>query len=210
MVRKLSPASAPCCNCRARIPLTIYAVLFCSDTCREEAKFVRYVRRCKADGRIQKPDVLGAIEIRRAIILGGGYPSRERAVPESVRKAVVLRAAGRCERCGGRGSDIHHRRGNSNLVRDLELLCRKCHNRETQEGIVEVDPASPEYPILLKRWQSLERRIEAKIPTRPCDDQKKWLLTYPRMLRARQEIVRRLGSQRPKTGHGLTLSQNHQ
>jgi 5-methylcytosine-specific restriction protein A len=53
-----------------------------------------------------------------------------------VRQVVRHRAGGRCERCGRRGGEIHHRRprgmgGSSdpatNGLANLVLLCRPCH-----------------------------------------------------------------------------------
>jgi 5-methylcytosine-specific restriction endonuclease McrA len=56
------------------------------------------------------------------------------------REIKIRQAGGRCERCGGVGEEVHHRkRLNVDNVKDvsvsinpenLELLCKECHNKE--------------------------------------------------------------------------------
>src|SRR5947209_17096594 len=89
------------------------AKLFCSGLCRDEAKFVRYFRACILDGRTTQPDVLEALEIKMAHILAGGYDARARALPESSRRAVILRDRGVCRSCGIEGTEIDHIQGDS-------------------------------------------------------------------------------------------------
>jgi hypothetical protein len=60
-------------------------------------------------------------------------PVKGSHIPLKSREAVKQRAMGRCERCGGPGSQWHHRRGRS--VKDLHRhcpcngvwLCPTCH-----------------------------------------------------------------------------------
>src|SRR5262249_29900336 len=118
----------PCPNCNQPIRV---AELFCSELCKQEAKFVRYVRACGRDGRDKQPDVQEAIRIRLAIILGGGYPEKERQIDKSIRKAIIERDKGRCKNCGNPGDQIDHISGSSNELENLQLLCRKCHNQKT-------------------------------------------------------------------------------
>src|SRR5829696_5878881 len=73
-----NPPPFVCINCDRAIELTGQVKLFCSEICSEEAKFVRYFRRCSREGRIKKADVQEAVEIRFAHIMAGGYPARER------------------------------------------------------------------------------------------------------------------------------------
>jgi hypothetical protein len=47
--------------------------LYCSDLCSDEADWVRYVRRCRSDGRYERAEIQEAITIRLAHILSGGY-----------------------------------------------------------------------------------------------------------------------------------------
>lgn len=51
-------------------------------------------------------------------------------IPQKVRIVVDAREQGRCLRCGGRGTDIHHRKrrreGGHGLANCI-LLCRTCH-----------------------------------------------------------------------------------
>ena len=95
-----------CLNCDQPMTLIRQVKLFCSEACADEAKLVRYARRCISDGRINQPDVQEAIQIRIAHALSGGYSERERRVPLSVRRAVFDRDGGRCQGCGRPGTDI--------------------------------------------------------------------------------------------------------
>lgn len=48
------------------------------------------------------------------------------------RKDVKDRSAGRCEKCGGHGSEVHHRKNRSQGggwdTANCVLLCRPCHH----------------------------------------------------------------------------------
>ena len=49
------------------------------------------------------------------------------------RKKVLARDKWTCQRCGGRGSDVHHityERFGRERLSDLETLCRECHTTE--------------------------------------------------------------------------------
>lgn len=76
---KRGPSSFPaprafiCLNCDQPIEITKPVKLFCSEACADEAKFVRYYRRCKLDGRLNQTDVQEALAIRFAHIMAGGY-----------------------------------------------------------------------------------------------------------------------------------------
>ena len=61
-----------CLNSDQSFEVTGQVKLFCSELCKEEAKFVRYFRRCSHDGRINQADVQEALEIRFAHIMAGG------------------------------------------------------------------------------------------------------------------------------------------
>src|SRR4029079_10837834 len=51
-------------------------------------------------------------------------------LPQGRREEVWLRDAGLCQRCGGEGTDVHHRmrrRDGGHSEWNLVLLCRPCH-----------------------------------------------------------------------------------
>jgi hypothetical protein len=51
-------------------------------------------------------------------------------IPQSQRRLVKARAQGRCERCGGPGSEVHHRqrrREGGHGIENLVLLCAIDH-----------------------------------------------------------------------------------
>src|SRR6185369_1303224 len=111
-----------CLNCDQPIKSTRQVKLFCSELCGEEAKFVRYFRRCSNDGRIDQVDVQEALEIRFAHIMAGGYPAQERRVSASLRAKVITRDKGLCRQCGAPGTTLDHIDGNANEMANLQLL----------------------------------------------------------------------------------------
>jgi 5-methylcytosine-specific restriction endonuclease McrA len=189
------PLSFPCLNCDDPAIIADQVKLFCSEKCKEEAKSVRYARRCIREGRTERPDVREAIEIRFAMILGGGYPERERSVSPSVRRAVIARAGGRCQQCGKRGTDIDHMKGNSNNIEDLQLLCRTCHNEKTTAGFLEITPKTEGYEELMATARRLQSRVRASVPKRRCDDDEHWDKLYPRILLRRQNALKKKSEQ---------------
>ena len=54
-------------------------------------------------------------------------------VPVDVRKACRERAEGRCEYCGGKGTQLHHAvfrsQGGQHTPENLILLCNACHKK---------------------------------------------------------------------------------
>jgi 5-methylcytosine-specific restriction endonuclease McrA len=167
-----------CLNCDEPIELTGQVKLFCSELCKEEAKFVRYFRRCSHDGRINQADVQEALEIRFAHIMAGGYPAQERQVPASMRTKVIARDKGVCRQCGEAGTTIDHIGGDANEMENLQLLCSSCHNAKTRLRISEITPNDERYPAHSKNAKLLRFRCRAPRPLRPCDDNKLWPSRY--------------------------------
>lgn len=81
----------PCANCDTPVA---DGSLFCTDLCRDTAKFVRYYRERMAHGTLWQPDIQEAIQIKRAQILRGGYDARARRVPNAIRQSVIDRDGG--------------------------------------------------------------------------------------------------------------------
>lgn len=174
----------PCPNCDQYIN---EGKLFCSEACKQEAKFVRYVRGCHRDGRDKQPDVQEAIQIKFAMILGGGYPDQERRLSEPIRKAIIKRDKGRCKKCGKPGTQIDHIRGSSNELRNLQLLCRACHNQKTTASFVTITPESN--PEAWAKSETLYRRIESPNPLQPCDAEE-WNVAWREILTKRRQIIK--------------------
>ncbi|MDA8312281.1 MAG: hypothetical protein M0Z46_17075 [Actinomycetota bacterium] len=170
-----------CVNCDGTT-VTVASPLYCSPGCRQAAELVRYVRSATADGRITQADVREAIQMRLAMVLGGGYPESERRVAAALRWAVFERAEGKCEECGrvldfdGSSGDpdavatIQHKAGNSNDMEDLAAFCRRCNTADAQAKFVPVQPGSPEALLA----QELRVRWSAPSPLRVCDDHETW------------------------------------
>jgi len=188
---------AACANCESP-EVTLRTPLFCSSQCRQAAELVRYVRGCRRDGRAQLPDIQEAIHLRMAMVLGGGYPERERRVSPQVRAAVFERAEGHCESCG-RGLDlnrsagdsdafatIQHVAGNSNDLSNLKAFCGRCNTSDAQSRFVPVNPDSAEAALAV----DLEHRWSSKEPIRLCDDDIHWTTSWQQLARTAKEAIR--------------------
>jgi 5-methylcytosine-specific restriction endonuclease McrA len=186
--------SGSCANCDSSA-VTTEAPLFCSPRCRQAAELVRYVRACHRDGRDQRDDVKEAIQMKLAMVLGGGYPERERQVPPKIRAEVFRRANDRCEECG-RPLDfdsstgdpdaiptIQHLQGNANDLSNLKAFCRRCNMADAQSRFVPLAAGSSEAGMadeLRKRWSSSE-------PLRLCDDDERWKGIWRQLARSARE-----------------------
>jgi 5-methylcytosine-specific restriction endonuclease McrA len=174
----------PCPNCDRRIE---EAVLFCSELCRNEAKFVRYFRACVADGRFFEPVVQEALRIRLAFILGGGYPERSRHISRELRQSVIARDQGRCRVCGVPGDQVDHISGSTNTPENLQVLCRRCHNVKTVQRFVK--NSRDTHPGEWAKRESLLSRVHVVRPDRLCDSTE-WNNLWQSILDARREIVK--------------------
>lgn len=134
-----------CFNCDGKLTVIKQPKLFCSQRCQQEAKFVRYFRSCKRDGRVNQSDIRLALNIRIAHILSGGYKESERRIPLSVRIAIYERDNRTCQKCGNFGRDIDHINGNSCEMENLQVLCRDCHNEKTKSNFKELTPGVEGY-----------------------------------------------------------------
>ncbi len=183
-IEHLATFPFPCLNCGQSVRK---AKLYCSELCAQEASFVRYVRGCYRDGRDQQPDVQAAIQIKLAMILGGGYPEQERQLPKSVREAVFKRDKGRCQKCGQPGDQIDHICGSSNDMNNLQLLCRACHNQKTKDSFVRITAES--HPKEWAKVKNLYCRIETTEPIQPCDGED-WENIWRQILSERRQVIK--------------------
>lgn len=171
-----------CVNCDKRITT---AQLYCSELCQEEAKTIRYIRAVNRDGRIARPEVSEAVDIKMAILLGGGYPESRRRLSADRRKAVFTRDMRQCQICGDGASEIDHIDGSLdadlNDMVNLQALCARCHRDKTKASFRPMtDPAQR------RRAQELSRRIDAPEPVRPSDDEQLWPKTWQSIQAKRQ------------------------
>jgi 5-methylcytosine-specific restriction endonuclease McrA len=158
--------------------------LFCSGLCQAEAAYVRYVRRRIAEGRDQDPLVKEGIRIKRAMILGGGY-NKKRRPRESVRQLVIDRDGGRCQICLGPGSEIDHKKGSSNDLANLQVLCDACHNKKTVATFITITKES--HPEEWAKAEELRERVEAAEP-RLCDSGI-WDSIWEELMRKRRDVA---------------------
>jgi 5-methylcytosine-specific restriction endonuclease McrA len=194
----IAPASSQftegcCANCDA----PVLAQLFCSEACRQTADLIRYTRRCRRDGRWERPDVQEAIQIKIAFVLGGGYPEQARTVPPRIRDQVFSRAEGLCQECcrvldfAAHQTDaqatIHHVNGSSNDLNNLRALCRRCNLADVQTKLEPVEAGSLAQKLAIQ----IEARLSAAEPTRLCDDEVGWRERWPALMRSARATARR-------------------
>ena len=186
-----------CVNCEGP-GVTVTSPLYCSSQCRQAAELVRYVRSCRRDGRDLLPDVAEAIQMRTAMVLGGGYPERERRVPQEVRDTVFRRSGGFCEECGRRMDlggttgdpdatpTIQHVGGNSNDLSNLKAFCRRCNMADAQSRFIPVEQGSAEAALAVE----LRVRWSAPEPMRLCDDDRRWKNIWQGLANDAREVLR--------------------
>ncbi len=183
-----------CPNCESIIR---EGKLFCKELCKEEAKYIRYYRACISSGRISQPDVREALRIRIAHILGGGYPAQLREISKELRQLVISKYKGLCKVCGKSANQIDHIKGNSNELKNLQLLCAKCHNEKTIKNFVPITAET--HPLEWIKYNELLIRATARKPIKPCDSSR-WENEWRYILTSRRQILknRKIASQRRK------------
>jgi hypothetical protein len=185
-----------CLNCDEPLTGTRRSYLYCSELCREEAKYVRYKRARIREGTVDDPEIQEALATKFSSILDGGYPEQERHLTSAQRAFVFARDGGRCRLCGAEATDIDHigagPDGDINHPDNLQLLCKSCHNEKTRTSLrqvtVESDPE--EFLRCDEKWQELEQRIQAKDPERFCDDEQHWGQTWRVLGKARGDLMK--------------------
>ena len=174
----------PCANCDT--PVTD-AQLFCSQLCRDEAKYVRYYRARIADGTFINADIQEALRIRLAHILAGGYDARLRQLSLDLRRAVFERDNFRCRKCGQQGTEVDHVRGPSSELSNLQLLCSGCHREKTMRSFQRISRKS--HPEEWAKAVALDARVQAAEPSRFCDDDDDWPQLWRTIASARRRAV---------------------
>ena len=117
--------SLQCANCGVTVD---QPSAYCGYLCRQKAAAIRYGRAKLREGIFWRSDILDAIYTRVKSISNGGYNLKARSVSIIVRKAVHKRSHNKCELCGNRGTEIHHAKGSSSALENLQLLCKDCHD----------------------------------------------------------------------------------
>lgn len=158
-----------CANCDAALEIE-NQTLFCGEFCRQLADFVRYSRGAIRDpARANDPEVIEAIRVRMAILIGGGYPTGDRHLSPEQRASIIGRDGGKCRECGASANEIDHIAGSSADPSNLQLLCHECHMAKTKSSFV---PASEGQKAWAKEiWDS---RIYPESPLRLSDDTERW------------------------------------
>lgn len=181
-LEELSVPPFLCVNCFGELGAES-AKLYCGQLCSQEAGYVRYARRCRQDGREQRPDVAQALRIRLALVLSGSYDAHARRLSSKVRQAVIRRDRGKCRVCGAPGAEIDHIRGSGGDTANLQLLCDSCHNKKTVAAFSRITEES--HPEVWQRALYLRRRIESVKPLQ-LSDADEWAKLQIKLLAVRR------------------------
>ena len=163
-----TPADVHLCpNCDRIAPNP--ASPYCSETCRDQAAFVRQFRAAIATETILTADKQTVFGERLWWLLGGGLPIRESRIPESAKRQVIKRCGGNCEFCGAPITTIENFGSGCNRPLHLRAVCADC-SKTKPFG----DPEFIRHPAVIQLLTELSQRIFAKAPARPCDDPIHW------------------------------------
>jgi hypothetical protein len=151
-----------------------------------------------ADGRADDDDVAEAVQMRVALLLGGGYGFHRQKISAEVRHEIIERAGGRCERCGREldrdGSTgvydamatLQHVARSSNDPSNLQAFCMRCNMDDAESHFVPVEEGSAQAELL----GYLEARWSAAEPFLACDDHENWKRLQPQMMKAARDLLR--------------------
>jgi hypothetical protein len=102
--------------------------LFCGERCRQIGELIRCARRKIAEGTFDRPDAADAMLSRRSQLIVGYYDKRAREVAPEVRRQLLARSKGKCEKCGkpftsdgGRRFTVQHSNSDGDEARGLVL-----------------------------------------------------------------------------------------
>ncbi len=113
-----------CPNCGTTV--TSDASPYCGISCREQAAFVRQLRRCLADGSIRDRERQTSLGQVLWHLLGGGYPLRQRLVTPRTWQQLLKRDGGVCQVCGVPATTFDHITTACNRPINLRAVCDEC------------------------------------------------------------------------------------
>lgn len=100
---------------------------------------------------------------------------------------LIERDGRKCRKCGKPGNQIDHRKGNSNDLGNLQLLCAACHNEKTKAGFIKITAET--HPQEFARGLLLDARVDSKIPERVCD-RADWNNFWRMIWKSRRELYK--------------------
>ncbi|MFM9872409.1 MAG: hypothetical protein ACKVQS_02960 [Fimbriimonadaceae bacterium] len=162
---KNDPNLCPNCDQPVSKPTSPY----CSETCRNQAAFVRQLRAAIATQTILNPEKQTVFGERLWWLLGGGLPIRESRITESGKRQVIKRCGGKCEFCNAPMTTIENFGSGCNRPLHLRAVCAKCSRTKPFN-----DPNFSQSNPVLTLLNDLRQRVNAPTPLRPCDDPDKW------------------------------------
>lgn len=164
---KLDVTPNLCPNCGA--PCDNDKSPYCDEQCREEAAFVRQLRRALAEDALSDADRQVAFGQTLWHVLGGGYPVRTALVPPKAVQRVLDRDGGKCQVCEGPATTVDHARTACNRPVNLRAVCANC-NLDRPFG----DPEITARPHCGPRYARLTMRVFSPEPLALCDSSEDW------------------------------------
>jgi hypothetical protein len=142
---------------------------YCSESCRDQAAFVRQFRAALATGSILTPEKQVVFGERLWWLLGGGLPLRESRIPESAKRQVARRSVGKCEICGEPMTTVENFGSGCNRPLHLRAVCSRCSMTKCYRDL-EFSQSSR----VVKLLSNFAKRIDTAEPMRQCDDPDAW------------------------------------
>lgn len=163
----IEECTTACPNCGA--PWTAAKSPYCSQNCREEASFIRQLRRLLTSDQAfdaEKQATQGQI---LWFLLGAGYPRRNALVVGRAREKLFAREEWKCQQCSGPATTFDHIGSACNRPINLRVMCDGC--AKTKEF---GDPRILGQASVQERLSRLAERTACPVALRPSDDPETW------------------------------------
>jgi hypothetical protein len=164
---KLNSDPLFCPNCDG--PVESLSGHYCSESCRDQAAFVRQFRAAVGSGSILTPEKQVVFGERLWWLLGGGLPLRESRIPVSAKRQVAKRSGGKCETCGADMTTVENFGSGCNRPLHLRAVCAEC-SQTKPIGDFEFGRSARVVELL----SEFARRIGSVRAIRECDDPVGW------------------------------------
>jgi 5-methylcytosine-specific restriction endonuclease McrA len=142
---------------------------YCSPSCREQASFVRQLRRDIEKGFVFDPE--RQINLGQVLwqLLGGGYPRRVAMIVGKARERILARDEFRCTACGAPATTLDHIATACNRPINVRSVCEGCA-RTRHFG----DHRLLERPEVKELLEMLAQRVANCPALRVCDNPETW------------------------------------
>jgi hypothetical protein len=152
---------------------------------------IRYVRRGRAEKREADKEFQIGIGVRLVLLPSGGYPARERHLPEDIRQTIFKRDDYLCRLCRKKpATQIDHINGSSNNPSNLQAVCADCNRKKMYANLRRA--TSKEEKLIIELYLSMAARIASPFPLLACDNQDAWKKMQPKITAARKRAFKEI------------------